>query len=227
MHVLLIAIAPAIVLLLFFNLKDKYVPESKKELIKAFIAGCLITIPVFIIGSILLIEEPGEETNILSVAYTAFIVAGFVEEGCKYGILMLLFWKNKHFNRMYDGIVYAVFVSLGFATIENILYVLDGGLRVAFLRAITAVPGHALFGIVMGYYCGVAKLAPPYRKKMLIKAFILPMLFHGLYNFMLISKMPVLLLLIIPVMLGLWIKWIKSANRLAKSATCPNNINKS
>ena len=92
MHVLLIAIAPAIVLFTVFNLKDKYVPESK-ELIKAFIAGCLITIPVFIIGSILLIEEPGEETNILSVAYTAFIVAGFVEEGCKYGILMLYFGK--------------------------------------------------------------------------------------------------------------------------------------
>ena len=104
---------------------------------------------------------PSEDLEGLSyAAYTAFIVAALTEEGMKFLAFYFFFWKNRNFNERFDGIVYAVYISLGFAGIENILYVFTGGYSVGVIRALTAVPAHALFGIVMGYYFGMAKFNP-------------------------------------------------------------------
>jgi RsiW-degrading membrane proteinase PrsW (M82 family) len=113
---------------------------------------------------------------------------------------MLLVYRSRHFNEKFDGIVYAVFVSLGFAAVENILYVFQEGVTTGFLRAVTAVPAHAIFGIVMGYYLGFAKLEPENRGKNIWNAFMWPFLLHGFYDYVLMSEYKFLLLLFLPLL---------------------------
>ena len=110
------------------------------------------------------------------------------EEGFKYLLLKLRTWKNREFNCQFDGVVYAVFVSLGFALWENIAYVLYFGMGAAVARAITAIPGHACFGVFMGVWYGVAKRCelagyPAESKKARQNALWVPVLLHGAYDF--------------------------------------------
>ena len=126
--------------------------------------------------------------GLLSDALLYFIVVAFSEEGFKYLLLKVRTWKSPHFNCQFDGVVYAVFVSLGFALWENIAYVLRFGFGTAVARAVTAVPGHACFGVFMGVWYGVAKryeLAgymeeSAHARKM---ALWIPILLHGVYDF--------------------------------------------
>ena len=117
-----------------------------------------------------------------------FGVVAFAEEGFKYLILKLRTWKSPEFDCQFDGVVYAVFVSLGFALWENIGYVLSYGISAALIRAVTAIPGHACFGVFMGVMYGLAKryaLAGEEKKSKLYRqlAVIVPALLHGTYDF--------------------------------------------
>ena len=114
----------------------------------------------------------------------AFFVVGLSEEFSKYVIVRYYAQSKNAFNEPYDGIVYAVMVSMGFAAVENIFYVLEGGVPVALLRAFTAVPAHATFGILMGYYMGRAKFSNN-RVKYNLLGLLLAILFHGAYDFFL------------------------------------------
>jgi RsiW-degrading membrane proteinase PrsW (M82 family) len=139
-----------------------------------------------------------------------------VEEGIKFFTFWFFLWENKNFNETYDGIVYSVFISLGFATTENIGYVLLSGFHTAFIRSITAVPAHALFGVTMGYYLGKAKFADEKRKmRYLILAFIVPIVLHGIYDFILFSRSMELMLLFIPYMLYLWKRGLGNVDELS------------
>ena len=117
-----------------------------------------------------------------------FVVVALSEEGFKYLLLKLRTWKSPHFNCQFDGVVYAVFMSLGFALWENIAYVLEYGFGTAVARALTAVPGHACFGVFMGVYYGIAKRMELAGEKdgmraALRKALWIPVLLHGVYDF--------------------------------------------
>ena len=117
-----------------------------------------------------------------------FVIVAVSEEGFKYLLLKNRTWRSPHFNCLFDGVVYAVFVSLGFALWENIAYVLRYGMAVALARAVTAVPGHACFGAFMGVFYGVAKrqlLAGDVESSLWSRrlAVLLPVLLHGLYDF--------------------------------------------
>jgi len=114
----------------------------------------------------------------------AFFVVGFIEEFSKYLMVRGFLQPRTVFNEPYDGIIYAVMVSMGFAAVENIMYVIQGGINVAFLRAFTAIPAHATFGIIMGYYMGKAKFSKNKFKWNLIGLFT-AVLFHGAYDFFL------------------------------------------
>jgi RsiW-degrading membrane proteinase PrsW (M82 family) len=120
----------------------------------------------------------------------AFIVVALVEEFSKYVIVKLYAQKNKEFNESFDGIVYAVFVSMGFAALENVLYVFQYGVATGITRAFTAVPAHAVFGVLMGYFMGKAKFSE--NKFILnITGLLLATIFHGAYDFFLfISFIP-------------------------------------
>ena len=155
------------------------------------------------------------DNHILSAGYTAFVVAGLVEESFKFLFFFLYIWKNREFNEMYDGIVYAVFISLGFATVENIAYVLSTGMSTAVIRSVTAVPAHALFAVSMGYYLGIAKFArPQYRRRYIARGFAIPVLLHGIYDFILLSQKFYLLMLFIPYMLYLWKRGLGNVEEL-------------
>jgi RsiW-degrading membrane proteinase PrsW (M82 family) len=155
---------------------------------------------------------------VAEAAYQAFIVAGFTEELFKFLALYLLVWRSPSFNEKFDGIVYAVFVSLGFAAVENVMYVMDGGYQTAIVRAITAVPAHALFGITMGYYFGIAHMYSELRSSYLIKALLMPILLHGIYDFILMVGINWLLVLFAFYVVFLYIFGIRKMKTLSDAS---------
>ncbi len=218
MYLLFIAVAPAVALLLFFYTRDRREKEPAGMLFKAFVLGALSIIPAFLIETAAKADfNPADEfSRLLSAGYSAFIVAGLIEEGLKFFIFYFFFWRNREFNEMFDGIVYSVFIALGFATLENILYAVSGGTGVAVMRALTAVPAHALFGASMGYYFGLARFTGFQRKNaFLAAAFFTPVILHGIYDFILLSQNMVILLTFIPYMIFLWIRALRQMRRLS------------
>ncbi|MDB5083116.1 MAG: hypothetical protein JWN30_2 [Bacilli bacterium] len=136
-----------------------------------------------------------------------FFVGALLEEAAKYGITYWFAVRNREFNEEYDGILYAVSASLGFATVENILKVMHFGLGAAEIRALLSVPGHALFGVIMGSYFGLAKFQPKVYKRRIqfSQALILPWILHGIYDVILLKGSYLWMLLLIPFML--WLLW--------------------
>ena len=213
------AVTPSLALLYYIYIRDKYEKEPRRLLFQAFALGGLAVVPVIFAELQLNIFEVAE-TSLLQAAYTAFVVAGLVEEGFKFFIFCFFMWRNKHFDEMYDGIVYCVFISLGFATAENIGYVLLSGYHTAFIRSMTAVPAHGLFGVIMGYYLGKAKFST--RKagnRYLLLAFFIPVLLHGIYDFILFSQHMGLMLLFIPYMLYLWKRGLGNVDELSSHSS--------
>ena len=185
--ILLTALLPIAILVYYINHKDRKCPEPTGQLGKAFFYGILsiplsfcISIPLGLIG-----VYSVEATSILGSISTAFLGAAIPEEIAKFIMLWLLLRKNPYFDEKMDGIVYAVFVSLGFAALENMMYLFtnaDSYLSVGIARAIFAVPGHFCFGILMGYYYSLAKFYPKAPKKNKALILVAPILVHGVYD---------------------------------------------
>ena len=208
MAVLLASLAPVLIILFYIYFRDKYDREPLGMLIKALLLGIVIVIPVLFVGRMLMSQMP-QSGKVAEAAYHAFVVASFTEELFKFLALYLLVWKSPSFNEKFDGIVYAVFVSLGFAGVENVLYVMDGGMQTALTRALTAVPAHAIFGITMGYYLGIARMYKELKGPYLARALLVPILLHGIYDFILMVEVGWLLLLFIPYVIALYIMGMK------------------
>jgi RsiW-degrading membrane proteinase PrsW (M82 family) len=183
--ILALAILPVIVLAWYIYRKDKYEKEPLSMLVKAFLLGILaIPMDLIVVAGINMFIPGG------SVFYSAFFEAGIPEEFCKWALFMLFIWRNKNFNEPFDGIVYACFISLGFACIENIMYVFSnetfaGAIHTGMLRAVLSVPGHFLFAVVMGYFLGMAKFRPEQRNKYLWLSVLCPALVHGIFDYLL------------------------------------------
>jgi RsiW-degrading membrane proteinase PrsW (M82 family) len=206
-NLLFISAAPVLIILTYVYYRDKYEKEPISLLLEGLLAGGVIVLPIIYFEKI--IESWGTEMPQLPhAAWTAFMVAALVEETFKYFAVYILIWKNLNFNEKFDGIVYAVFVSLGFALVENIGYVVGNpeGIKIGMLRAFTAVPAHAMFGVMMGFWFGLAKFVPSKRKKYLVKAFAYPFIFHGIYDFILMSERKVLLVLFVPLIIYLFFR---------------------
>lgn len=189
--ILALAVLPVIVLAIFVYKKDQYNKEPFLLLCKAFFFGVLSVIPASLIESVvspLYSIMGGTDLPVFFQGiFTGFVVAGCTEEICKLIFLKWAVWKSPHFDEYFDGIVYATFVSLGFAGIENIMYVVSqdsfaASLATGSMRAILSVPGHFLFAVVMGYYFALARFNPEERKSNMFKAFLYPMLLHGTYD---------------------------------------------
>ncbi len=199
MNLLILSVAPVFVILSYIYYRDKYEKEPLNMLIKGLIAGIIIVIPVVWVEQTVSSYLNLIFTTKVSQAFgNAFLVAGFCEELFKFTALYLLIWNNKNFNERFDGIVYAVFVSLGFAMIENIIYVFTSGFSTGLTRAFTAVPAHAMFGILMGFYFGLAKFIPEKKTIYFFLSFIVPFIFHGIYDFILMVKINWVLILFFP-----------------------------
>ncbi|KJD34438.1 branched-chain amino acid aminotransferase [Tamlana nanhaiensis] len=186
MSLLLTAIAPIFVIIIYIYTRDLYEKEPTKLLIISFLFGAIASI---IITTILyyafnIVLPLTNETSIIQQFIQAFFVVGLSEEFSKYIIVRYYAQPKPDFNEPFDGIVYAVMVSMGFAATENVFYVLEGGYQVAFLRAFTAVPAHATFGILMGFLMGKAKFSKN-RILLNLSGLFLAVLFHGAYDFFL------------------------------------------
>ncbi|KAB3534888.1 PrsW family intramembrane metalloprotease [Alkaliphilus pronyensis] len=217
----LIAITPSIALGLAIYLADRYDREPTSLLIKMFVYGALTVIPVFFVEKLLLMLNvfPG----ILGIGYTAFVVAGFTEEYFKRLVVIKGAYNSKYFNEKLDGIVYCVFSSLGFATIENIMYVafrFSGNYYVGIMRGILSVPAHTLFAVTMGYYLSLAKYTeePKLKRVYYSRSLIIPILLHGLFNFILMANVPFLMLLFIPYVIYLWRMNLIKLNKYTKES---------
>ena len=208
MAVLLASLAPVFIILFYIYFRDKYDKEPLGLLLKALLLGIVVVIPVIFVERLLMNMMP-QSNKVAAAFYHAFIVAGSTEELFKFLALYLLVWKSPSFNEKFDGIVYAVFVSLGFAGVENVLYVMDGGMQTALTRALTAVPAHAIFGITMGYYLGIARMYKELKGPYLARALLVPILLHGIYDFILMVEVGWLLLLFIPYVIILYIMGMK------------------
>jgi len=186
MNLLLFAIAPIFITVIYIYIKDKYEKEPKHLLVSSFLLGAVVSIIITTIlyYTIELFLPLNDNFSIIQQFIKAFVVVALVEEFSKYIIVRYYAQPKPEFNEPFDGIVYAVMVSIGFAATENILYVLEGGLSTAIIRSFTAVPAHATFGILMGYYMGKAKFSK--NKTFLnISGLLLATLFHGAYDFFL------------------------------------------
>lgn len=217
MKILIISLTPVVLVALYIYLKDKYEREPIGLLLRALLAGAVITLPIIFIEQFFMIFS-GQLSHYMGAGYDAFVVAAFTEELLKYLAFIVIIWRNKNFNEKFDGIVYASFISLGFAGVENILYVINYGSNVALIRAFTAVPAHALFGISMGYHLGLAKFLPNSRKKHLLMALLLPILLHGIYDFILFIEIPAYFLIFVPYLVYLWIVGFKKMKKLSEAS---------
>ncbi len=221
---LFISLAPVFIIAFYIYSRDRYEKEPLSVLIKALFIGVLCVLPVLLIEGVLTKLYIGPE-GISEAAYTAFVVAGLTEEGIKFLALYLFFWKNKNFNEKFDAIVYAVFISLGFAAIENVLYVFQGGYSVGLVRAVTAVPAHALFGIMMGYNFGLARFNREYKGINLFAAFAIPFISHGAYDFLLLGNSQLLMLVFVPVFVFYWITGFRKMKKLSNDSVFRNTLN--
>ncbi len=182
-----ICLAPIVIILLTIYIKDKYEKEPVKLALTGTLYGIIISIPITFTEKYVMSFAPNQ-TSIYYPFYVSFIVASLVEEAYKYIILIFLVYKNNNYNEPFDGILYAVYISLGFATIENILYVFNpvmGGLYTAIARAIFSIPAHAIFGIYMGYYLSKQKFL---KHKIKILSLIIPIFIHGIYDLLLFTN---------------------------------------
>ena len=205
-------IAPGLALLSYFYLKDYYETEPISVVLKAFLYGVCLVFPVMFLQYIL--ETEGIFTSDFD---TAFVSTALLEEFFKWFILLFAIYQHVAFDEPYDGIVYGVAVSLGFATMENTLYLLANGVEHALTRAILPVSSHALFGVIMGFYLGKAKFTAVRSKYFLLAAFVVPFILHGVYDFILMTQ-KMWMYWMLPFMLCLWwfgLKKVKKARVLS------------
>lgn len=197
---LLIAIIPSILILLYVYKMDIIEKEPIPMLFTLLFLGAVITIPAQFVEQLLISLPFINYGGYLNSFIMSFLVIALVEEGYKFLMVFLGTWKNKNFNHKYDGIVYAVFVSIGFATVENILYILENNdFELGLKRAVTAVPAHAFYAVACGYFLGKAKLSQKFesKKKMwlyILLSFLIPFVLHGLYDFILLTENDILLI---------------------------------
>lgn len=188
MYLIALALAPVLAIMWFIYLKDKYEPEPIKHILISFILGCLSVIPALALEFSLGAVFPENNMDVMTTAIWAFLIVAGSEEFCKYFMLQWYAFRQKEFDEPFDGIVYGVMVSLGFAAVENIFYVMDGGLGVGLLRMLTAVPAHASFGVIMGYYFGLAWQHKDQAWKYKLRGLLAAVALHGAYDFFLMQN---------------------------------------
>lgn len=184
MLLLALALAPGAAISLYIYLKDKHEREPLGLLLISFFYGVLSVFVTLLISMPLEIIVLNKQ-SVTELFADAFFKVALVEECSKFIFIRFILFRNKNFNEPFDGIVYTAMVGMGFATLENILYVYQYGIPTGILRMFTAVPAHACFAILMGYYIGLAKFT--HRKNLYysLLALIAATVFHGLYDYFL------------------------------------------
>ena len=240
------ACLPSIVLLAYIYKKDRTEKEPFGLLALLFILGCVSCLPAVILERVLPMFNLFPEGSVAYLFVENYFVVGLAEELSKFLMLFLVTRKNKNFNCLFDGVIYAVVVSLGFATLENILYVFNFGLSTAAVRAITAVPGHMFDGVLMGYfytlwhlYHNCELVEKRYAQMRLIDrivpsktspntylalTLVVPIIAHGTYDFLASFGNVLALALFFVLLIGLYVFCFRKVSQISKADTHEENL---
>lgn len=209
---ILAALAPAMALFSYVYLRDSFSRGAMFLVLRIFIIGALLVLPISVI------QFAFTEEAILAHSFLkAFLLYGLIEEGLKWLMLFIFAYQHGQLKQPIDGIVFGVALSLGFASVENSLYMIAYGFDYVLPRTLLPTTAHAVYGIIMGYYVGRAKYHPSKKQLFLFLAAVLPMILHGSYDYILMDFGHYFLYLMIPFMIALWLLaiWkIKKANKL-------------
>lgn len=223
---LFFAVLPVLLILFFVYKKDKD-KEPLSLLLSFFFKGifsCFLVINVSRVLGIFLpfMNKELEAMTFIEIFLYAFIGVALVEEFCKWLMVYHGGYDNKEFDEIYDILVYSIFVSLGFAFYENLLYVFSSkSLSIAILRAVSAIPGHACDAVFMGYYLSLAKQCKVLKrikqeKSFKIKSVLIPAILHGIYDFCLMSGQALFVIVFLVFVISLYVMSIKKLNKLSK-----------
>ena len=219
-----LTILPAILIIYMVYRMDKLEKEPKPLIKILLLCGVGSTFLTLLLGAIpnSIMDMSLDENSVLYNVLRAFVMAGLIEETSKYIMLRIGTYKKRAFNCLFDGIVYAVTVSMGFALFENILYVLDGGWTTAILRALTAVPGHACDAIFMGFFYGYAKKYQilgdkKKEKKYTLLSILSAAIVHGIYDCILMVEFKGQIFVFIAFIIILYISCIVFLKKASKN----------
>lgn len=227
LRLFVIAVIPGIALAMGLYLTDRYDREPVRLLLKLFLFGMLSAVPTIIVERFL--SDINIFSGLLSIAWTTYIVAGFTEEFFKRLVVMRVAYYHNAFDEKLDGIIYCAYSALGFATVENIMYVLSGydaDPYIGWYRGLLSVPAHMLFAITMGYYLSLAKFSPDpeVARKYFSQSLLIPMLFHGTFNFILLAQIHILMVLFIPFVIYMWVVNLRKLNRYYQESKAWNKL---
>jgi RsiW-degrading membrane proteinase PrsW (M82 family) len=221
---LVIAIAPAVALFLFFYLRDRYRREPIGVMLLTFCLGAASLIPAAMTSLSLqkLTGWRSSTPSLLQAFLGAMIIVGLVEEGAKFLVVRFYAYHRPEFDEPYDGIMYSVMAALGFATLENIIYILSRGAGTGVMRALLAMPSHAFDGVLMGYFLGEAKFARDDRTGNWLSAlgFGLAVTAHGLYDFIVftLDERPLMILSLLTMAALFWVIFFKATRKLSEQS---------
>ena len=234
-----ISILPVFLIGMYIYKKDSQ-KEPTKLLTKLFLGGigsCFLVLIVSFILSLIFPILSADTTNLNSVELIirVFLGVALIEESCKWIIAYKISYNDKEFDELYDAILYCIFVSLGFACFENLLYVYQNGVGTGIVRALLAVPGHACDGLFMGYYFGLSKISilnkrKDLQRKNIILSIVVPTIAHGIYDYCLFVENIIFIIIFFIFVIWMYIyalkkiKMISSINRKMKYQDnyCPN-----
>lgn len=190
MDILLIvaAMVPGVLVVLLIYFLDKYEKEGTFPIIVCFLLGILCTVPILELNKTEVSRFFDKPKEILPTLFYAFVYIAAFEEVLKLIVLLLYPYRRSFFNEPFDGILYAVAIAMGFATVENFLYASAQRLDIVFLRTFTAVPAHAAFAVLQGYFVGKSKFNSSKRFNLISMGLLFSIIAHGLYDFFILQE---------------------------------------
>jgi len=202
----LLAALPGVLISWYIYRADKYEQEQRVPIALCFVIGALATWPA-LQAELWAHAATGirYSRDVLSAGLHSFGIVALTEEGIKWLCLLAYPFFRSFFNEPLDGILYAVLIAMGFATMENIAYANQFGISTTVMRGFTAVPAHGAFAVIMGYYAGKAKFDPTRRWRLLLRGLFMAVLIHGAYDFLFVQELYSELVLLAAVVLGLGI----------------------
>ncbi len=188
LQLILAAILPALLLCLLMYFLDKYDREAFVPLVLSFALGMLCALPAVGIQWLAVKAGIEESNHIIFLLINVFIVVALSEEVVKLVVILLYPYRQSFFDEPLDGIVYMMMIGMGFAMVENLIYAQKFGMETTLVRSFTAVPAHAIFAVILGYFVGLSKFVELDKKRLIGKGLLITVLVHGIYDFFLLQE---------------------------------------
>lgn len=222
--IILVALAPCVFWLWIIYLGDRCKPGPKALMISTFLLGMAVAVPAAFIESMLYPHSLSGNLSVPTAAYAAFAVAGVIEESGKFLVVRLGAYRSHIFSQPEDGLIYTASAALGFASLENIAYIISFGMQVIIFRGLFSNLSHVLFSALWGYPLVLTKLGIIKNKYMTYLGLIAAIIAHGAFDFLFLTG-TVFTWLVVPLFVGMVVVFILMMRHTNKIATCKPNFN--